>query len=607
MGAGAGTELKIAAPWSTYRSNSFVSHVGLLAGGGGIVRIGSALFFLTAALLQPALAAALTQPNGDPIPTQPGCNGGQPTGLSAVLACVCTQSDVCNIGPPCPSENNCDNGIHGECETTLWHTFNDNTCIPSNRSGLDVYAEAAVQPETFKPTCPQTFSLVSRGTAMFRDAFGWYNVTGAAPEPSDMHVMLDCTTTPGTDVVLDLQSEPDYLGGDIGFFLITPESHGAAGSCDNGDCCASVARFQAGVGHAFFSQREYNPDYVGNDSYIHLLTYQSQVWPDKFYFAWEDLYAGNNNDFTDIVTGVSGVQCSGGGQPCDTGLLGVCGRGISLCQQGQLGCVQIFDAGAEQCNGVDDNCDGVVDDNATCPEDGTVCYQGTCVPHCSDDEFPCWGDTVCDEDTGFCVDESCLDVACDEGRVCHGGQCVAPCEAVTCPHGQRCVADKCLDLCEAVGCGAGEVCADGKCVPGCTQCGGMTCDLPLSCDTTGGQCVDPSCDPACPAGSYCDAGQCKDACDGAVCPGAEQCVDGHCVGPQGAGGAGGGTLPSGEGGAGLPGYGGAASTDGIDVSDVGTSSSGCACGAGSGSRQASALALFSLPGLLGTLLRRRRR
>jgi hypothetical protein len=84
-------------------------------------------------------------------------------------------------------------------------------------------------------------------------------------------------------------------------------------------------------------------------------------------------------------------------------------------------------------------------------------------------------------------------------------------------------------------------------------------------------------------------------------------VEGHCVGPEGAGGAGGATLPDGEGGSNLPGYGGAASTDSLEVDDVGTTTSGCACGAGASRRQASALALFSLPGLLGTRIRRRRR
>ena len=33
-------------------------------------------------------------------------------------------------------------GKHGTCESTLWHTFNDNTCLPSNHSGIDPQKDA---------------------------------------------------------------------------------------------------------------------------------------------------------------------------------------------------------------------------------------------------------------------------------------------------------------------------------------------------------------------------------------------------------------------------------------------------------------------------------
>ena len=124
-----------------------------------------------------------------------------------------------------------------------------------------------------------------------------------------------------------------------------------------------------GEGYVYFSERKYNPDFVGQDSFIHLLVYQSHVTPEKFYFAWEDTYSGSNGDFTDFVSGVSGVQCSGGGALCDTGKQGVCAAGITQCSQGVLGCVQLFQPGAEQCNGIDDDCDGAIDEGATCPGD----------------------------------------------------------------------------------------------------------------------------------------------------------------------------------------------------------------------------------------------
>jgi hypothetical protein len=104
-----------------------------------------------------APALALTQADGTPIPTHPGCNSGKPTGLAAVFSCICKQPNVCNIGAACPGNmdpNSCDKGQNGDCESTMWHSWNDDSCIPSNVSGLDPYAEAATVPETFHPTCP---------------------------------------------------------------------------------------------------------------------------------------------------------------------------------------------------------------------------------------------------------------------------------------------------------------------------------------------------------------------------------------------------------------------------------------------------------------------
>src|SRR5262245_49149857 len=115
--------------------------------------------FLLACLLITASnpALALTQPNGQTIPTAPACHASNPTGLLAAFACACTQPNVCNIGSPCSDPNTCDDGKHGTCESTMWHAFNDNTCIPSLKSGLDPVAEASTTPETFHPTCALTF------------------------------------------------------------------------------------------------------------------------------------------------------------------------------------------------------------------------------------------------------------------------------------------------------------------------------------------------------------------------------------------------------------------------------------------------------------------
>jgi uncharacterized protein (TIGR03382 family) len=543
-----------------------------------------------AGVLVSAPAGALEQPGGAPIPSQMGCDGGQPTGLAATFACVCDTPGVCNIGEPCPGNqdpNSCDDGQNATCETTIWHAWNDNPCVPSNLSGLDPWTDGAVTPETFQPTCPLTFTVLTRGTARFQNAFGWYNVTGQAPEPDDLHVMLDCDDLPGTEVVLDLQGDPRYLGGQIGFFLVTPEDHGAGGQCAGGNCCARVDRLP-GAGYVFYSERGYNPDAAGASSLIHLVIFDSQLDERKFYFAWEDTFGAANNDFTDLVTSVEGVECSGGGERCDTGAPGVCSVGLTACRAGSLDCVGLEDSGPEACNALDDDCDGIVDEDATCPA-GEVCDGGRCLPHCElGEEFACPQYAVCDADSGRCVDPDCVGVSCPEGSICLGGDCVAPCDGVVCPHGQRCDRGECRDPCAGVTCPDGQVCREGICLDGCGSCAGLVCSGGLVC-TAGGDCEDPACPGGCPEGTYCAGGDCVDACEGAVCPAGQSCVGGECCRE--------GECPPGS--PGRPDAGPGGGFDGGGPAPAG----GCGCG-GAGGGVSGALALLVL-GFLATRRRRR--
>ncbi len=516
--------------------------------------------------LAPVVAwADVQQPNGQTVPTGPGCDGGNPTGLLATFACVCDEPGVCNIGERCDpglAADSCpDQGLNATCESRMWHRPNDDPCIPVHHDGLDPVADAATDPQTFVPTCPLTFTVITRGTALFDNAFGWYNVTDAAPGPSDLHVMLDCGTPAGSSVVLDVRNDPAWDGGEIGFFLLTPEDRGRGGACAGGDCCASIDRFEAGSGYVYYSERRWNPE---ADPFVHLLVYDSQAWERKFYFAWEDTYNAPNNDFTDLVTAVEGVECSGAGVDCETGEIGACGLGVQACEGGTLTCVSIRPSSAERCNGVDDDCDGETDDAAPCDDAYEICVNGECVPDCTlGEEFACPIDYACDLGSGVCVEEPCMDVACPEGEVCRGGACVGACEGVVCPHGQTCTGDRCVDLCANAGCAVGEVCDRGVCLPGCNQCNGMLCAAGLGCDEASGACVDPSCGAGCPEGTYCQAGECLDACDGAVGPRGQSGVAG-----QGGDGGGGGGDADGAGDGDGPGG---------DGADGGGADASCAC------------------------------
>ncbi len=55
-----------------------------------------------------------------------------------------------------------------------------------------------------------------------------------------------------------------------------------------------------------------------------------------------------------------------GGEACETGAPGVCGPGLMRCADGRMACAAFAEPGAEQCNGADDDCDAIIDE-----DDGT--------------------------------------------------------------------------------------------------------------------------------------------------------------------------------------------------------------------------------------------
>ena len=417
----------------------------------------------------------------------------------------------------------------------------DGSPIPSNGNlksyldaegeGIEPSSSVATTPQTFDPTCNLTFKVIARGGGQ-QNSFGWYNVTGARPEPSDLHEFLGCSDGVGTTKTLAIKSDPAYKGGKIGFFMASTE--GKPGNCVQ---FGPGGPDPATLGYLYFSEPQYNDDNSGPNSYIHLVLLDSKKFPKAFYFGWEDLFGGGDNDFEDLLTRVEGITCSGGGAPCETGLPGVCAQGILQCKDGALTCLQSAPQGTEACNAVDDDCNGQVDDGeGLCPVD-LVCFRGDCVKKCSTGEFSCPPDLSCDAASGFCVDPACAGKECPAGSVCRKGQCQTPCEGVTCPAGQVCRLDVCVDPCAGVQCAGETICEGGVCKDkcGCESCpGGKAC-------AASGLCVDAGCEAlSCGAGAVCVGGQCVDACQGAVCPPGQSCKAGSCEADPGAGGAAGG-------------------------------------------------------------------
>ncbi|EDM76928.1 hypothetical protein PPSIR1_37604 [Plesiocystis pacifica SIR-1] len=188
----------------------------------------------------------------------------------------------------------------------------DSTAIPQGSSlqvqgfdalndPVDAVLDAEVTPATFIPNCEVSF-VVHLRNAGYQNSFGWYNANGVAPAFEDLHQILDCDEPVDTAKTVDILSDPNYEGGEIGFFQ-------AVGGCADVDNPASVI-------HVLYSEIEWNPDSNQQDPYIHLLIYESANQPRTYYFAWEDLLQGGDNDFEDLFTSVEGIECNGGG-PCE--------------------------------------------------------------------------------------------------------------------------------------------------------------------------------------------------------------------------------------------------------------------------------------------------
>lgn len=243
----------------------------------------------------------------------------------------------------------------------------NNTPIPQGNSlqanGFDALMDpvnaildAEITPPTFIPSCTVEFTVHLRNAGN-QNAFGWYNANGVAPALEDLQQILDCDEPVGTSKQIDILGDPNYEGGEVGFFQ-------AIGGC------ADVAN-PASVANVFYSETQWNPDSNQMNPFIHLLIYQSALNPRTYYFAWEDLLQGGDNDFEDLFTSVDGIDCVGGG-PCE--IVATPGdNDADLVCGGDDNCPMVSNADQADADGdlVGDACD-------PCPDDpDPACVGGT--------------------------------------------------------------------------------------------------------------------------------------------------------------------------------------------------------------------------------------
>jgi len=101
----------------------------------------------------------------------------------------------------------------------------------------------------------------------------------------------------------------------------------------------------------------------------------------------------------------------GGGQPCTTPLAGACRLGERRCLNGDYQCVSVAVPSQEECNGVDDNCDGSIDEGVS-----NLC--GTCGP--APEEICDGQDNDCDGETDEGVSNLCGTCGPTPEEVCDG-------------------------------------------------------------------------------------------------------------------------------------------------------------------------------------------
>jgi putative metal-binding protein len=250
----------------------------------------------------------------------------------------------------------------------------------------------------------------------------------------------------------------------------------------------------------------------------------------------------------------------GGGGSCNTGNLGICAAGSFQCLSGQVTCVQDLQPSAETCNGLDDDCNGTVDQGD--PGGGASCVSGLpgiCSPgteHCANGMIECQSNLMPQTEVCNGLDDNCDNVvddgnpggnmSCSTGGVgvcaagttqCTGGTIV--CNQNVQPSNEQCngLDDNCNGPVDEGNPGGGGACNTGglgPCGPGAYQCqnGGLVCVANVNPTNETCNSVDDDCNGVVDNGNNACGGACtlphpaNSPCDG---PDSDLCNEGNWI------------------------------------------------------------------------------